>query len=50
MRMTELKEQLNKELDKNVKAFYDGDLTYEEFHAVQEPIIKKLKMLNGEIH
>lgn len=43
--MTELKEQLNKELKENVELYNMGELTYEELHAVQKPIIDKLKTL-----
>lgn len=42
--MTEL-EKLKKEFDNNIKMFYSGELTYEEFHWVQRVCLEKIKKL-----
>lgn len=45
---TNLDKQLTDEIDKNIRDFYNGSISYEEFHYLQSKAISKLKEIRHE--
>lgn len=44
-----LMEEIHKEIKHNAELFYEGKLSYEELHAVQQPLYEQLKKLEEEL-
>lgn len=41
-------EEVENDIKKNAKLFYEGKLSYEELHAVQKPLVDYLEELKNE--